>query len=56
MCDMRLENKIIITLSYALIILAVSGYFIFPFLSPLSFLALAVDAVVMTLLFGSCRD
>ena len=53
---MRLENKIISTLSYALIILTVSGYFIFPFLIPLLFLALAVDAVVMTRLFGSCRD
>lgn len=53
---MRLENKIISTLSYALIILAIIGYFIFPFLIPLCFLALVVDAVAMTRLFGSCED
>ena len=53
---MRLESKIISALSYMLIILALIGYFLFPPLSSLCVLALVADAVVMTRLFGSCRD
>lgn len=51
-----MEKKIIVALSYVLIILAVIGDFSFPSLAPLPFLALVADALVMTRLFGSCRD
>ena len=53
---MELESKTISALSYLLIALAVIGYFLFPSLSPLCVLALVADAVLMTRLFGSCRD